>query len=139
MSANPTPCPSADTPTPLPGKTGWSAIPAILALDATKRRDYTRESCCMFQTDRAGLLSTIRAGTCAQDALSDALQIFGTLFACAVHAELSPADLHAMGWIVCGIAELKSEIDGALASMNDALLHGDHFPDSQEATKGGRP
>lgn len=90
----------------IPGRTGWSVIPPLLALEARKIGDFGRASGHLYLTTRTGLLDTIRAGHCAQEALNDAAQTVGVIMAYADHTELSEADATGAAWMVCGIAEL---------------------------------
>lgn len=131
MRSTPIKHPPANTLDLITGRTGWSAIPALLALEARRTIDFDRESGRLYPVTRTELLAAIRAGHEARDALTHAAQIVGVILAYVDHSELSEADESGAAWMACGLGELASAVDNALAGMTLALAHGDHLPDEQ--------
>lgn len=132
MRSTPIKHPPTNTLDLITGRTGWSAIPALLELESRRIIDFDRESGRLYPVTRGRLLAAIRAGHEARDALTHAAQIVGVIQAYVDYDELSEADESGAAWMACGIGELGGAVDDALSGMVIALAHGDHLPDEQE-------
>lgn len=118
------------------GQSGLAMLAPLFTLHETARMDpATTVTGHRFQTDKAGLQTALQAGSCAQEALSDAVTTIGRLVSYTDHAEV---DMTMVGFLLSGLGELKQKTDEALHVIALALAHGDHLPDDPRGGQDGQ-
>ena len=115
------------------GATAWTSIPALFAIDQTTAiRTVNGQTDFQYMTDRDGLRSMVSMGAQTAEAISDALDVIGKLYAHCDHAEISPEDQATIGWLICGLGELSRQVTAATHGASLALTDGRHMATSTE-------
>lgn len=103
--------------------THLSAIPAVLALDATARIAHNGYQ---YATDAEGLRMAASAGHAAAGTLAGGIAIFGRLLALADDEWLTSDDRYTAGTTLAGMAELARLVNSATAGFVGASAQAVH-------------